>query len=493
MARAGHLDCLGRSGIACASMAFGIATRPDVAFFVAAAIGCVWLNQGPSLARYEELRTESHQAANPLLRAWMPLAFVYRRSADEELYFAIANAIRGAPFDRDLLLAKRGEVSPAFRRLPPTDGHWHRPYADVPFEYPALILPFILLPALLSSSFATFAVLFGALMAALLLGSAALSIRALPSGPAADRARRWWLTSALFLAQGGLLIQRVDAIATLFLAVALWAAVRRNPLVTGLAIGLAAGAKIVPLLVLFPMMAADRDAWRSWPAIARAAGGLVLGLAVGFVPMMATAPGGFADFMRYHATRGLHVESTYGTMLSVIGLASGHTRAAALTFGSYNLDGGAARFFARAAGPLLILAVAALTTWLARKPSPQTEAAQVDAIACAGQGGLLCIWLVGKVFSPQYLTWGIPFAVAASARRPGIALVVAMAISQAYLRGFYDHVVEMRALGVIALAIRLAVLIAAAAFVARALSSGGCRSPVPGVNPARRMPVPKSP
>jgi glycosyl transferase family 87 len=449
-------------------MAFGFVRKPRVAFLVAATIGCVWLNQGPSLRRYDALVNEA-SSSNPFLRAWIPFAFAYRRSADEELYFAIGNAIRGAPFDRDLLIAERGVASAAFRRLPPADGHWHAPYAQVPFEYPALALPFILFPALLSSAFAAFAVAFGALMAGLLLVSVHLSIRAGLSSASQERAMGWWLAAALFLAQGGLLIQRLDAVVAVFLSVALWAAVRRRPFLLGLGIALAAAAKIVPLLLLFPMMAADRDAWRLRPAVAKAAAGAAVGLALGFVPMLALSPAGFADFVRYHAARGLNIESTCGAVLSVIGLVSGHPRSATLSFGSYNLDGGAARLCAAASGPTLILAIAMLTAWLARRPSPQTESARARAIACAGLGGLLCIWFFNKVFSPQYLTWGIPFVVATSVRSPAVALVVAMAISQTYLRGFYDYVVEMRALGVVALAIRLFVLIAMAVFVVHAL------------------------
>ena len=456
-------------------MAGAFARKPHVAFLVAATIGCVWLNQGPSLARYEALASES-PSAGPLLRGWLPFAFAYRRSADEELYFAIGNAVRGAPFDRDLLLAKRGDASAAFRQLPTADGRWHMPYAQVPFEYPALVLPFILLPAFASHTFAMFAVGFGALMAGLVLLSAHLAIRAVPRAAAAERATGWWLTGALFLAQGGLLIQRMDAIAAVFLGVALWAAARRKPFLLGLGIGLAAAAKVVPLLVLFPMIAADRDAWRSRPAVARAAAGVVLGLAAGFGPMLALSPVGLADFVRYHATRGLHVESTYGALLSIVRLAGGRPRAATLSFGSFNLDGGTARLCAEAAGYVLVMAIAAFTAWLGRRPSPQTERARGAALAYAGLGGLLCIWLFGKVFSPQYLTWGIPFAVAAGVRRPAVALVVAMAISQAYLRGFYDQVVEMRALGVVALGMRLAVLAAMAVFVVRAPS--GDRGPM---------------
>ena len=455
-------------------MAFALPRKAHVAFLVTAAIGCVWLNQGPSLATYAAL-SRGPPSASPFLRAWLPFAFAYRRSADEELYFAVANAIRGVPFDRDLLLAKRGEASAAFRQLPAADGRWHLPYAQVPFEYPALVLPFILLPALVLPAFPAFAMGFGALMAALLLVSAHLAIDAAPDVPATERATRWWLTAALFLAQGGLLIQRLDAVAAVFLGVALWAAARRRPFLMGLGVALGAAAKIVPLLVLFPMMAADRDAWRSRSAIARVAAGVALGLAVGVVPMVALSPSGFADFVRYHATRGLHIESTYGTVLSVIRLVTGSPRAATLGFGSFNLDDGTAQSWARAAGIVLLLAIAAFTAWLGRRPSPNSEQARVDALACAGMGSLLCIWLFGKVFSPQYLTWGIPFAVAASVRRPATALVAAMAISQAYLRGFYDQVVEMRTLGVVALGARLAVLVAMAAFVVRALSGDAKR------------------
>ncbi len=456
-------------------MAFGFAREARAPFLVAATIGCLWLNQGPPSARYDALVTDARSCACPLLHAWLPFAFAYRRSADEELYFAIGNAIRGAPFDRDLLLAKRGDASTAFRALPAADGSWHLPYAQVPFEYPALVLPFILLPAWASATFATFAVIFGASMAGLMLASADLAIRAVPFLTIGRRAERWWLTAALFLAQGGLLIQRLDAVAAVFLAVGLWAAVRRKPFLMGLGIALAAAAKILPLLAVLPMMAADRDAWRSRTAIARAAAGVGLGLAAGFVPMLALSPSGFADFVRYHAMRGLHIESTYGTVLSIVHLATGRPRAATLSFGSFNLDDNAAGFCAQAAGYLLVAAIAAWTAWLGRRPSPASESARANAIACAGLGGLVCIWLFGKVLSPQYLTWGIPFAVAASARGPALALIVVMAISQTYLRGFYDHVVAMQPLGVVALGMRLAVLALLAVLLVRALSHGGER------------------
>ncbi|MGH7270558.1 MAG: glycosyltransferase 87 family protein [Polyangiaceae bacterium] len=445
--------------------------RPRVAFVAAALVGCVWLNQGPSLRRYDALVQRARHGGSMALRAWLPFAFAYRRSADEELYFATTNAIRGAPFDRGLLIAKRGETSAAFTRFPASDGHWHMPYTEVPLEYPALVLPFILLPALATRTFGTFAMGFGALMAALLLAAIALVDRC-GTDVDSERAARWWLAGALFLAQGGLLIQRLDAIPTLFLAVAFWAAVRRKPLWMGLGVGLAAAAKIAPLVVLFPMMAADRSAWKTPRALALLGGGLALGLGGGLLPMVLASPAGFANFIAYHVARGLHIESTYGAVLSVIALLRGHAEGATLSYGSFNVQGSAASFWAAASTPILAASLATLTAWLCFRPAPSTEAERVESLACASLAGILCVWLFGKVFSPQYMMWAIPFVLVISARRVALSLLCAMAISQIYLRGFYDQVADMRALGVFALAVRLAVLVALATYVIRAIPQG---------------------
>ena len=453
-----------------------------LAFLFAALVGCVWLNQGPSLRRYDALASEA--ALHPLLRTWLPLAFVYRRSADEELYFATANAIRGAPFDESVLLAKRGQTPEEFRHFPPPDGQWHRPYSEVPFEYPPLVLPFVLVPSMLSRTFGTFAIYFGLSMAGLLLLSVSLAVRASPRSTPADRAGQWWFAGALFLAQGALVVQRIDATATVLLAAALWAAVYRKPFLFGLGIGLAGAAKIVPVLLLLPMMAADRDSFRSRGAIAWVAAGFVAGLALGVVPMALLSHSAVGAFVRYHGARGLHVESTYGFLFSFAALLRGRSPGAMLSFGSYNLVGEIPSIVSKAATPLLLLVSLAFAIWVTRRSRPETEAARREAIAYSGLGALLCIWLFSKVFSPQYMTWAIPFAIAIANRGVRICLLLAMAISQAYLRGFYDSVVAMLPFGVAALGVRLCVLVLLAVVVVRSLATGGvhgAQAPSPGL------------
>jgi hypothetical protein len=445
--------------------------NPRLAFAVAAFAGCVWLNQGPSMGRYEELTAKA--SSHVLLRVWLPFAFAYRRSSDEELYFATANAVRGVPYDEHIVLSKRGTTSPAFEHFPPPDGHWHWPYSEVPLEYPALVLPFVLLPAVLASTFAAFALSFGVLMGALMLLSVALAVHVDPRARSPEaRARGWWLAAALFLSQGGLLVQRVDAAAAVFLGLALWAAIGRKPLLLGLGVALAAGVKIVPILVLLPLMAADRATFASRRSIARVAAGVAFGLAVTFLPMIALSPSAFASFIEYHRARGLHIESSYGAIVSLVELASGNPQGSTLSFGSYNVRGATADALAVASTPLLVGSVLVLTVWLARlgapESEPEREIARRSRIASAGLAALALVWLLGKVFSPQYMTWAIPFAVVASDRRIAALLMAAMAVSQIYLRGFYDYVVAMRPLGVVALEVRLVVLVVMTFLVLRA-------------------------
>ncbi len=455
-------------------MARALSRNPGAWLVASALVACVWLNQGPSAENYDALASEVASGGHSLLALWQPFAFAYRRAQDEELYYAVVNAVRGIPFDAGVLLRERGEALSAFRRFPEPDGHWHVPYREVPLEYPVLLLPFMVLPAVVAPSFQVFAPLFGAFMGGLLVAAVAIAIGIRRDLRPSERAERFGIATLLFLAQGGMLVQRLDAVPTLFLAVALWAAVRRRPFAMGLAVGLAGASKILPLIVLLPMMAADLDAWRAARPVARVLGGVLSGVFFGFVlPMLVLSPQGFVDLLAYHAARGLQIESTYGALLSLWDLLFGHPVSATLSFGSFNLDSPLARGFAGAATPIVAVATLGLTVWLARLPARKTEAERIDRIACAGLAALLCAWLGGKVFSPQYMTWAIPFVVALDPRRRreiGFALLLAMATAQAYLRGFYDYVTDMRPLGVAGLVVRLGLLAIMGVFAGRALA-----------------------
>jgi hypothetical protein len=443
-------------------------------------IACLWLNQGPSLEGYQRAKSQPPPpgwGAGLVHRLHQPLAFLYRKSADEELYFNTALAIRGLPFDR-LVILRAHEGAPAeFARLPAPDGHFHVPYSEVPLEYPAFVLPFIMLPALASSTFETFAHLFGLVMAACLLVASALCIHANPGTSPEWIRERWWLASALLLAEGGLAIQRLDAIVAVLLALSLWAAARGRPLLAGTALGLSVGTKFLPVLFLAPLWAADRTRLHDPRTVVRALGGVLLGVVVSLGPMLAVAPGALTSVLRYHASRGLHVESTFGLGLALVRMLAGQTSPTSLSFGSYNFVGGYADALSALTTPLLVFAIGLLTFVMARATS-LARVPRTDALAIAYLGGCVAIWLLAKVFSPQYLTWALPISLALSVA-PGrnvIGLLVAtMAITQLYHRGYYDLLADGRPAGVFTLFARQAA-IACLGFVLMRFVAGAGRS-----------------
>jgi hypothetical protein len=236
---------------------------------------------------------------------------------------------------------------------------------------------------------------------------------------------------------------------------------------------LAAAAKLVPIVLVPVVIAADRASFAEPRTRFRFGGGLAAGLTLGLGPMIALAPGALGQVLGYHAQRGLHVESTMGTLLGLARLVSGRRVPAVLSHGSFNLDGGAADALAALTSPLLALGIAALCIFLWRAEATTDEEARADRIGLALLGGSAIVWLCAKVFSPQYLTWAIPLVVAISGRaRRAIATVAifVMALTQLYLRGYYDALVAQSAPGVLTLVVRQAGIAVLAWLVVRALA-----------------------
>jgi uncharacterized membrane protein len=361
--------------------------------------------------------------------------------------------------------------------FPPADGRWHAPYLEVPMEYPPLDLPFILAPRALVSTFSGFGYVFGAVMGLCLLGAIAAAIGAAKHGGAdqGEVEQKWLLAMLLLLAQGALAIQRLDAVVALFLGAAMLAAATRRPLALGLALGLAGAAKVLPLVVLPAVVAADWGAYRQRGSLLRLAAGVTTALAIGFGPLLIVPRAGIA-MLRYHAARGLNVEATLGIALGVIRALSGNRQPAPASFGSQNLEGAGADLLARLALPLLVACSAWLVWYLARTPrSGAPPGARVTRIASSALAATAIAWLTSKVLSPQYLTWAIPLVLAVPGR-PGRRLawttLAAMAVTQLYTRGFYDRVVEQAPIALLTVVTRQCLL-----FVLLALAVSAARKP----------------
>jgi hypothetical protein len=187
--------------------------------------------------------------------------------------------------------------------------------------------------------------------------------------------------------------------------------------------------------------------------------------------MFLASPGAVADLVRYHGLRGLQIESTLGALVGAGRIVLGTSRPSTISYGSFNLDGAFPDALARLTVPLTLAGIAALVVLAARAaramPARRAgdaadEPARIERLACAALAGTIVLWLTGKVFSPQYLTWGIPLVLAIPGRRGVQAIwvaIAAFAVTQLYYRGFYDQVFDQRPVGVITVLLRQAILV----------------------------------
>ncbi len=439
----------------------------------------VWMNQSIPFHEWEVLRDRVFvtHTASTLETARYPLMFMYRRASDEDLYFHLTGAMLGKPIDGELVAKAREGSGAAFDKpAPPADGQWHPPYTEVPVEYPPLVLPFILVPRMLTDTPRYFCWMFGALMGACLVGSVAVLARALLRAGESARGltMRVFVIALVFLAHGGIAIQRLDAVTALLLALAAAAWVDRAHDRLAFWIGLAAASKFLPIVLLLPIAAADetflpaalRGATPEARRRGRAATLRLFGLAgitfaLGLAPFFAFSPTALGDVLRYHGARGLHGESVLGSLWALVASRGPAVHA----YGSYNLPGVGADLLARLAMPLSLMAIAAFAWFVYRRGRGAVLRPGLVVL-----GAMTILWSTGKVFSPQYLTWGVPFLLflPASALRRGALLYAALVgISQLYFRGYFDAVYNLEPLGLWTLFARNLILGALVVFVVR--------------------------
>jgi hypothetical protein len=456
-------------------------------------IACVWLNQSVGLLAWEKLRylVFTDPAAHVFDAARYPFIFLYRRSADEAMYYGTAAQILGDSYDHEVFeLHSRGRVDGVATYdapPPPSDGHWHAPWAEVHLEYPPPVLPFVLAPKLVTSGFEAYAKLFGAMMGLCMVLAIYLALDVVRRAGAsrASLEARWWLAAGLLLAQGALTIQRLDPLVALAMIATVRGAVRRSSAEMGIWAGLAGATKIVPLLVVPAIVLADWSYWRT--RLVRLGAWITAGLVVGFGPMFLASRTAILDLFRYHGVRGLQVESTLGALVGAARLVLGTSRPATISYGSFNVDGAVPDALAKLALPMTLAGLAALCMVVARSRGETPgdgEPARIERIVCAALAGTIVLWVTGKVFSPQYLTWGIPLVLAIPGRRGVVAIWIAIAafvMTQLYYRGFYDQVFDQQPVGVLTVLARQGVLVALLVFVLRTPPLGS------RVDPLRRL------
>ncbi|MDB5348997.1 MAG: putative rane protein [Planctomycetota bacterium] len=272
------------------------------------------------------------------------------------------------------------------------------PYRDFVVEYPILALPAFAVPYLVAPDPGRFPVAFAVEMMlcdAVLIALIAATVAG-REGPDRVVSRLAW-TSLCVLGFGSLMVARYDLYpaALNFGGAMLWSAGR--PFAGGAILGLGALVKIFPALVAGPAFV------RSFPTRSAVLGALgvasttVLGLAL----WASLAGRGLIDSFAYHAERGFEMGSVYSGVFGAIARLSGLELKFEYLHSSMEITTPWAAGLVRFAMPIQAAALL-LVLWRARRSGPEEWPRYGAAV-------LLAFIVTGKVLSPQYLIWPMPF------------------------------------------------------------------------------------
>ncbi len=339
----------------------------------------------------------------------------FSKDSDERLYYAYANWMVGDPSTDKGYVAEHIGASPDVYPEPSTQAQV--PYRDFPVEYPPGALAFIVLPRLIAPGIVGYRHALGILATLALLASflAAMRIRraARPGlGATGDSSILAW-GAAFSVPLGYLIVCRIDIFCAALAAWGLVAVLERRNVLAGILLGLGAAVKLWPGFLVPVAIAwlAGQRRWRDSTVVGAVSAAAFLAV---HLPFLLVAPDGVAAVYRYHGERGLQIESVASSLL-ILARSVGLVDANVLkTHGAFDLDspvGPALASLLRMAVPGIVLVLAGLAAWRARKAIAVTDGAGLARLLVSSIAAMLAAVLVASpILSPQYLLWLLPFA-----------------------------------------------------------------------------------
>jgi len=326
------------------------------------------------------------------------------------------------------------------------------PYSGFAFEYPPLALVPMWLAGLADAgSYASYDVSFAVVMLV-----AALVVMLLTAALARERAlTAAWIVALAPLLTGAVVRTHFDLVPVALMLAALLALTRGRPTAGFALLGVGAMTKLFPAL-LVPVAAAWLIASGRGREAARAFAAFAAVVAVVSLPFLGR---GYIDAYRYQLDRPVQIESTSASVLFALG-GSQVTGGPSVpdAYKSNGLVGGSADAV-QALFTVLLLGVLALVVALVVR-GPPTE----DSLLLGSLAALLAFAALGKVLSPQFLIWVVPFAAIAWTRgERGLALMLggAVLLTQLEFPGRYTSLVGEHTPVILLVAVRNAVLLAA--------------------------------
>jgi hypothetical protein len=227
-------------------------------------------------------------------------------------------------------------------------------------------------------------------------------------------------------------------------------------------LGLAGAVKLWPFaLLLVPLVLAFRRG--GWPRLLKASAWATAGVLMPVALIVPRAGWNVLNFLEYHAARGIEIGATWSTAalaLNLLGLVPAHPEH---DFGAFHVKGPAASLFAAVSMPALVVMALAPQIRAAFRIRQGDDAVGEVGLA-ASAASVLGFMVAGKVLSPQFALWLVPFLPLVMDRPIVAVIAVASAVLTTAEYPFLAAPLEMLAPGharaVIVVGIRNLLLVA---------------------------------
>jgi hypothetical protein len=303
------------------------------------------------------------------------------------------------------------------------------PYLDFAMEYPPGIIPFIVAPGIFTTSLAGYRLGFALemlLVDLLCLVLVESSLRRCAGDP-----RRQVMARLLYLLLPLLLFalpyRRYDLVPMAFTLACLWFWREGRSLPAWICLGLGCAAKLYPV-VLLPLLVLVALGRKGSPReLMKGVAVVAATVTVAWLPLAAMAGPQVWRFLAYLQERGLEIESLYANLV-VMARPFGYPVETTFSHGSIELVAAIApalSSFSMVAGALVYSLVLHHAWRACRRPGwSDDDLPRLFLLA------LLGLILTGKVLSPQYLLWLVPFLALAlpTLARPGLVFSLALLV-----------------------------------------------------------------
>jgi uncharacterized membrane protein len=252
-----------------------------------------------------------------------------------------------------------------------------------------------------------------------------------------------------------LLLGRYDLFPTLLMSLAVAAAIGGQPMRSGIWLGLGVAAKIYPI-VLLPILSIYYLMMKGYRLLLKVFVGVIIAICLSLVPFLHIGMEQFLSFLDYHRLRGLQIESIPAGII-LLGHVLGATHVTVTyNFGAFHLISSISDNILNWLPILSALAFTAVVVnclFLFRHELKQTGSVTNETLLICLMSMLLVFIVSGKVFSPQYIGWLLPFA--PFLRRQQIVLVAIIFVMTIAIYPFnYDNLLALKTSPILLLNLR---------------------------------------